>query len=66
MGEIARIFTDSVGPNLLLVFLAGALAATYSTAFKLLRWLAPRGGRLLPKPVSEDGQSAPDFARGTR
>ena len=33
MGEIARIFTDSVGPNLLLVFLAGALAATYSTAF---------------------------------
>jgi Mn2+/Fe2+ NRAMP family transporter len=33
MGEIARIFTDSVGPNLMLVFLAGALAATYSTAF---------------------------------
>ena len=33
MGEIARIFTDSVGPSLMLVFLAGALAATYSTAF---------------------------------
>lgn len=33
MGEIARIFTDSVGPGLMLVFLAGALAATYSTAF---------------------------------
>jgi Mn2+/Fe2+ NRAMP family transporter len=33
MGEIARIFTDSVGPNLMIVFLAGALAATYSTAF---------------------------------
>ncbi len=33
MGEIARIFTDSVGPNLMVVFLAGALAATYSTAF---------------------------------
>lgn len=32
MGEIARIFTDSVGPGLMLVFLAGALAATYSTA----------------------------------
>jgi Mn2+/Fe2+ NRAMP family transporter len=33
MGEIARIFTDSVGPSLMLVFLGGALAATYSTAF---------------------------------
>lgn len=33
MGEIARIFTDSVGPGLMLIFLAGALAATYSTAF---------------------------------
>jgi Mn2+/Fe2+ NRAMP family transporter len=33
MGEIARIFTDSVGPNMMVVFLVGALAATYSTAF---------------------------------
>jgi Mn2+/Fe2+ NRAMP family transporter len=33
MGEIARIFTDSVGPGLMLIFLAGAFAATYSTAF---------------------------------
>ncbi len=33
MGEIARIFTDSVGPQMMIVFLAGALAATYSTAF---------------------------------
>lgn len=33
MGEIARIFTDSVGPHLMLIFLAGAFAATYSTAF---------------------------------
>ncbi len=33
MGEIARMFTDSVGENLMVVFLAGALAATYSTAF---------------------------------
>jgi Mn2+/Fe2+ NRAMP family transporter len=32
MGEIARMFTESVGPSLMLVFLAGALAATYSTA----------------------------------
>jgi len=33
MGEIARIFTDSVGPGMMLIFLAGAFAATYSTAF---------------------------------
>lgn len=33
MGEIARIFTDSVGPGMMVVFLVGALAATYSTAF---------------------------------
>ncbi len=33
MGEIARIFTDSVGPHLMIVFLVGAFAATYSTAF---------------------------------
>ncbi len=33
MGEIARIFTESVGAGMMLVFLFGALAATYSTAF---------------------------------
>jgi Mn2+/Fe2+ NRAMP family transporter len=33
MGEIAKIFTESVGPSLMIVFLAGALAATFSTAF---------------------------------
>ena len=33
MGEIAGIFTESVGPWMMLVFLAGAFAATYSTAF---------------------------------
>jgi Mn2+/Fe2+ NRAMP family transporter len=33
MGEIARMFTDSVGPGMMVVFLVGALAATYSTAF---------------------------------
>ncbi len=33
MGEIARIFTDSVGPWMMVVFLIGAFAATYSTAF---------------------------------
>ena len=33
MGEIAKIFTLSVGPWMMGVFLLGAFAATYSTAF---------------------------------
>jgi Mn2+/Fe2+ NRAMP family transporter len=33
IGEIARIFTDSVGPGMMVVFIAGAFAATFSTAF---------------------------------
>ena len=33
MGDIARIFTASVGPHLMFIFLVGAFAATYSTAF---------------------------------
>ena len=33
MGEIAKIFTLSVGPWMMIVFLIGAFAATYSTAF---------------------------------
>ena len=33
MGEIAGIFTNSVGPWMMLVFLVGAFAATFSTAF---------------------------------
>ncbi len=33
MGEIARMFTDSVGPWMMTVFLLGAFAATFSTAF---------------------------------
>ena len=33
MGEIAKIFTHSVGPSMMMVFLLGAFAATYSTAF---------------------------------
>ncbi len=33
IGEIARIFTGSVGPSMMFVFLAGAFAATFSTAF---------------------------------
>ncbi len=32
MGEIAGIFTRSVGPWMMVVFIGGALAATYSTA----------------------------------
>ena len=33
IGEIAGIFTRSIGPSMMLVFLAGAFAATFSTAF---------------------------------
>ena len=33
IGEIARIFTDSIGPGMMFVFLLGAFAATFSTAF---------------------------------
>jgi Mn2+/Fe2+ NRAMP family transporter len=33
IGQIATIFTDSVGPNVMIIFLMGALAATFSTAF---------------------------------
>ena len=33
MGEIATIFTESVGPWMMIVFMIGAFAATFSTAF---------------------------------
>ena len=33
MGEIAGIFTESVGPWMMVVFMIGAFAATFSTAF---------------------------------
>ena len=33
IGEIAQIFTRSVGPWMMTIFLAGAFAATFSTAF---------------------------------
>ena len=33
MGEIAGIFTRSIGPGMMIVFMVGAFAATFSTAF---------------------------------
>ena len=33
MGEIATIFTESIGPWMMVVFILGAFAATFSTAF---------------------------------
>ena len=33
IGEIAKIFTESVGPWMMIIFLIGAFAATFSTAF---------------------------------
>jgi len=32
MGELARMFTESIGPGMMYVFIVGALAACYSTA----------------------------------
>ena len=33
IGEIARIFTDTLGPSAMFIFIGGAFAATFSTAF---------------------------------
>ena len=33
IGEIGRVFGDSVGPGMMIVFVIGAFAATFSTAF---------------------------------
>jgi hypothetical protein len=33
IGEIGRVFSESLGPGMLVVFLLGAFAATFSTAF---------------------------------
>lgn len=33
MGEIGRVFLESLGPGMMIVFLVGAFAATFSTAF---------------------------------
>ncbi len=33
MGQIAGIFTESIGPSMMIVFMLGAFAATFSTAF---------------------------------
>ena len=33
IGEIGRVFTDSFGPSMMIVFVVGAFAATFSTAF---------------------------------
>ena len=33
IGDIARIFTESIGNGLMIIFLIGAFAATFSTAF---------------------------------
>jgi hypothetical protein len=33
IGEIGRVFSESLGPGMLIVFLLGAFAATFSTAF---------------------------------
>jgi Mn2+/Fe2+ NRAMP family transporter len=36
MGEIAKIFTESIGAWMMIIFILGALAATFSTAFNYI------------------------------
>ncbi|MBN2429772.1 MAG: Nramp family divalent metal transporter [Deltaproteobacteria bacterium] len=36
MGEIAKIFTESIGAWMMVIFILGALAATFSTAFNYI------------------------------
>ena len=64
IGAIARIFTETAGPAMMFVFLAGAFAATFSTAFQLLRRLAAGGRRVLPEPVPGDGRAVRRRGRG--
>ena len=58
IGEIARIFTDSIGPGMMLVFLLGAFAATFSTAFNYFDGWPRVVGGVLPQPVPEHGGAA--------
>ena len=56
IGEIAKIFTLSVGPWMMLIFLVGCFAATYSTAFNYFDgWPRVVGAccRNLFRPTSE-------------
>ncbi len=65
MGEIAGIFTESVGPWMMMIFLGGAFAATFSTAFNYFDgWPRIVGAccRNLFRPTAElEGTAAADL-----
>jgi hypothetical protein len=65
MGEIALIFTRSVGPWMMVVFLIGALTATYSTAFNYFdgwpRLVAACCRNLFPQTAALKGLAAEDL-----
>ena len=65
MGEIARIFTDSIGPWMMAVFILGAFAATFSTAFNYFdgwpRLVAACGRNLFTSTASLQGIAREDL-----
>ena len=70
MGEIAGIFTNSVGPWMMLVFLVGAFAATFSTAFNYFdgwpRVVAACCRNLFPRTARLRGISADELTEEHR
>jgi len=66
IGEIGRVFSDSLGPGMLIVFLLGAFAATFSTAFNYFDgWPRVVGAccrNLFPSTASLQGISAGDLS----
>ena len=62
MGEIAGIFTESVGPWMMVVFMVGAFAATFSTAFNYFdgwpRIVGACARNLFPKTAALEGIAA--------
>ena len=70
IGEIAGMFTRSIGPSMMLVFLAGAFAATFSTAFNYFdgwpRVVAACCRNLFPSTSSLSGIAREDLGREHR
>ena len=59
IGEIARIFTDSLGPGMMFViFLLGRLRGHLLDRVQLLRRVAAGGGGVLSQPVPDHGGPA--------
>ena len=65
MGEIAQIFTSSVGPWMMMIFLVSAFAATFSTAFNYFdgwpRVIAASCRNIFPKTASLYGTAKRDL-----